>query len=108
MNSSKNSILKLILITNKIAKESDIIFLCCLPFQGDIVLREIRGILNDRNFEASKDKTLNKPMVISTLAAIGVPKLKILASQDTILLRTSVNVLYSILFFLFIFIKKIF
>jgi len=63
-----------------------------LPFQGDIILREIRGILNERNFEASKDKTLNKPVVISTLAAIGIPKLKILATEDTIIFRSLVNV----------------
>jgi hypothetical protein len=69
-----------------------VIFLTCLPFQADIVLREIRGVLNDRNYEASKNKSLNKPVLISTLAAIGIPKLKILATEDTIMFRTLVNV----------------
>lgn len=62
-----------------------------MPFQADIVLREMRAILSERNFDASKDKTLNRPVVISTLAAIGIPKLKILATEDTVLFRTVVN-----------------
>ena len=51
----------------KVAKKADILFLCCLPFQADIVLREIRGVLNDRNYQANKDKSINKPVLISTL-----------------------------------------
>ncbi|CAI2370587.1 unnamed protein product [Moneuplotes crassus] len=76
----------------KIAEMCDIIFLCCLPFQGDIVLREIRGILHDRNVEATKDKALNRPVLISTLAAVGIPKLKLMATEETIILRTFVNI----------------
>ena len=76
----------------KIARKCDLIFLCWLPFQGDIVLREMRQLIEDRNYVAVKDKSLNKPVIISTLAAIGIPKLKILATEEAVILRTNVNV----------------
>jgi len=76
----------------KIAKKWDLIFLCWLPFQADIVLREIRTIITERNFDASKNKALNKPVIVSTLAAIGIPKLKILCTEETVMFRTLVNV----------------
>lgn len=76
----------------KIARKCDLIFLCCLPFQADIVLREVRSIISERNYLASRDKSLNKPVIISTLAAVGIPKLKILATEDSILFRTVVSV----------------
>lgn len=84
--------IKVFFNNEKIARKCDLIFLCWLPFQADIVLREMRQILEDRNYVANKDKTLNKPVIISTLAAINIPKLKLLATDDWVLFRTCVNV----------------
>jgi hypothetical protein len=56
------------------------------------VLREIRQVISERNYIADKDKFLNKPIIVSTLAAVGIPKLKLLCTENTIFLRTNVNV----------------
>lgn len=42
--------------------------------------------------DALKNKGIAKPLFISTLAATGIPKLKIMSTHDTVFLRTSVNV----------------
>jgi pyrroline-5-carboxylate reductase len=75
-----------------VAREADIIFLCVLPFQAEIVLKELRPILIERSVQQQKNKAHCKPIVVSTLAATGIPKLKLLAVPECLFVRTSVNV----------------
>lgn len=76
----------------RIVKECDIIFLCVLPSQAAEMLKEIRPIALERIEAASKNKNISKPLFISTLAAIGMNKLKLMLTQDSIFLRTRVDV----------------
>ena len=76
----------------KVARKWDLIFIWCLPFQADVVLREIRPIISERNYLASKDKSLNKPVLVSTMAAVGLSKLRLLTTDDTVSFRTYVDV----------------
>lgn len=57
------------------------------------MLKELRFIISDRNEMAKKSRWLNKPVFISTLAAVGVNKLKMLLTQETLFIRTQVNVM---------------
>lgn len=75
-----------------VAAKCDLIFLCCLPFQSDTILKEIRGVITERQALAQQNKFMNMPLVISTLAAVGVPKLKLLLTEDTKFMRTIVDV----------------
>ena len=52
----------------------------------------MRPILSERNYYASRDKSLNKPVIISTMAAVGLSKLRLLTTEDTIAFRTFVEV----------------
>jgi len=75
----------------KVAKESNLIFLCALPYQADDILREIWETIQMRNYEVQFKKEISKPIIVSTLAAIGIQKLKILLSEDTLFLKTNVD-----------------
>jgi pyrroline-5-carboxylate reductase len=85
----------------KVATECDLIFLCCLPMHLNAVIDEIRPIIKKRNYLSSQNKRLNKPLLVSILAGIfkkrfkfllgiSLPKLKLLFSDDTEILRTRI------------------
>jgi pyrroline-5-carboxylate reductase len=56
------------------------------------VLKDVRPIIVQRFIDAYKYKNVTKPLFISTLAATGIPKLKIMLTEESIFLRTIVNV----------------
>lgn len=72
----------------RIAAECDVIFLCILPFQAQQVLKDIRPIVVQRHIDANKYKNITKPLFISCLAATGIPKLKIMLTEESIFLKT--------------------
>ena len=76
----------------RIVKECDIIFICVLPSQASEMLKDIRPTALDRIYQARKDKNLSKPLLISTLAATGFNKLKLMLNENCIFLKTKVNV----------------
>ena len=76
----------------RIVKECDIIFLCVLPSQASEMLKDIRPPAMDRLLSSSKDKAMSKPLFVSTLAATGFNKLKLMLNEDCIFLKTRVNV----------------
>ena len=45
-----------------------------------------------RQLDSQKFKNANKPLFVSTLAATGVPKLKIMLTEESSFLRTLINV----------------
>lgn len=73
-------------------KECDIVFICVLPSQASEMLKDIRPAALERLYNSSKDKTLSKPLFVSTLAATGFNKLKLMLNEDCIFLKTKVNV----------------
>lgn len=76
----------------RIAEECDVIFLCALPFQTEMILREIRDTVVDRHHKAKMNEMKSLPLFFSTLAATNVKKLKLLLHEDCQFLRTSINV----------------
>ena len=76
----------------KVAAESDIIFVCVLPSQVQEVFIEIREVVKDRIAASKKDKRLINPLVVCTCAAIGYQKLRLMLSDEAVFLRTSINV----------------
>ena len=76
----------------KVAAESDIIFLCCLPSQIKEVLKEIRDVIKERVAASKKNKMLINPILVSTCAAISYQKLRLMLSDEAIFLRTSISV----------------
>ena len=73
-------------------KECDIIFICLLPSQSSEMFKEIRPMALDRLYQASKNKAISKPLFISTMAATGMPKLKLMLSDECIFMRTQLDV----------------
>lgn len=76
----------------RIVKECDIIFICVLPSQANEMMKDIRPFALERIDMASKNKNISKPLFISTMAAIGMNKLKLMLSSDSIFLRTKIDV----------------
>ena len=73
-------------------RECDIIFICTLPSQASEMLKEIRPIALDRLYQASKNKNISKPLFVSTMAATRMPKLKLMLNEDSVFLRTQIEV----------------
>ena len=48
--------------------------------------------MQDRFNAARKDKTLVSPLIVSTAAAIGEKKLKLMLSEQAVFLRTNIHV----------------
>ena len=46
----------------------------------------------ERLYQASKNKNISKPLFISTMAATGMPKLKLMLNEDCIFMRTQIDV----------------
>ena len=76
----------------KIIKECDIVFLCVLPSQAGEMLKEIRHMAVERIEESRENKQKSKPLFVSTLAVTGYNKLKLMLSQDSVFIRTSIDV----------------
>lgn len=76
----------------KIVRECDVIFLCTLPSQASEMLKEIRPVALDRLYRAQKNKNVSKPIFVSTMAATGLPKLKLMLNEDCIFMRTHIDV----------------
>ena len=76
----------------RIVRECDIIFICVLPSQSSEMLKEIRPMALDRLYQAGKNKSVSKPLFISTMAATRMPKLKLMLNEDTVFLRTQIEV----------------
>jgi len=53
-------------------------------------LKDVRPTILQRNLDSQKYKNIHKPLIVSTLAATGVPKLKLLLTEDSIFLKTNV------------------
>ena len=56
------------------------------------MMKDIRPAAMDRLFNSNKDKAMSKPLFVSTLAATGFNKLKLMLNEDCIFLKTKVNV----------------
>ena len=76
----------------KIVRECDIIFICTLPSQANEMLKEIRPIAIERLYQASQNKSLSKPLLVSTMAATRMPKLKLMLNEESIFMRTRIDV----------------
>ena len=63
-----------------------------LPNQTTEVFRDIRDVMIERIRAARKDKSLVSPLIISTAAAIGYRKLRLMLSESAVFLRTNVDV----------------
>ena len=72
----------------RIVRECDIIFICTLPSQASEMLKEIRPMALDRLYQASKNKSISKPLFVSTMAATHMPKLKLMLNGESIFMRT--------------------
>ena len=76
----------------RIVKECDIVFMCVLPSQASEMLKDIRPAALERVYMSGKDKNMSKPLFVSTMAATGFNKLKLMLNQESIFLRTKVDV----------------
>ena len=76
----------------RIVREADIVFLCVLPSQAAEMLKEIRPFALDRLYQASKNKNLSKPLFVSTMAAVRLPKLKLMLNEESVFMRTQIEV----------------
>lgn len=76
----------------RIVRECDIIFLCTLPSQASEMLKEIRPVALDRLYQAQQNKNLSKPLFVSTLSATRMPKLKLMLNEDSVFMRTMIDV----------------
>lgn len=56
------------------------------------MLKEVRPVVVQRHLDSLKNRQVNKPLFISCLSATGLPKLKIMLNEDSVWLRTNVNV----------------
>jgi pyrroline-5-carboxylate reductase len=102
----------------RIVAECDIVFLCVLPFQAPQVLKEVRALATQRAFLFTETATKFKkkqssalmsqlshlspsglssqgrirPLFVSCLSATTVPKLRQMLCEESVFLRTLVNV----------------
>ena len=76
----------------RIVRECDIIFFCTLPSQASEMLKEIRPIALDRLYQAKVNKSLSKPLFVSTFAATRMPKLKLMLNDESVIMRTKIDV----------------
>ena len=76
----------------KVVFESDIIFVCVLPGQAGEVFKEIKYAMSSRIAAAKKNSKLSMPLIVSCLAATGIPKLKLMLMPEACFIRTRLNV----------------
>lgn len=58
--------------------ECDIIFVCIQPGQAGEVFKEVKHIIELRVSQARQNPKLSPPLIVSCLAAVGIPKLKLM------------------------------
>ena len=56
------------------------------------MLKEIRPMALDRLYNASKNKSVSKPLFVSTMAATRMPKLKLMLNEESVFMRTQIDV----------------
>ena len=56
------------------------------------MLKEIRPMALDRLYQASKNKSVSKPLFVSTMAATRMPKLKLMLNEESVFMRTQIDV----------------
>ena len=56
------------------------------------MLKEVRPVALDRLYQASKNKSVSKPLFISTMAATKMPKLRLMLNEDSVFMRTQIEV----------------
>ena len=98
----------------RIVSECDLVFLCILPFQAQQVLKEVRPLATQRSFvftevlaatqSYNKTKSIKSnvsqgaigdrvpPLFVSCLSATSVPKLKQLLTDNSVFIRTLIDV----------------
>jgi len=98
----------------RIVSECDLVFLCILPFQAQQVLKEVRPLATQRSFvftevlaatqSYNKTKSIKSnlsqsamgdrvpPLFASCLSATSVPKLKQLLTDNSVFMRTLIDV----------------
>ena len=72
--------------------ECDLIFVCVLPGQAGEVFKEIKYAMTARHMASDKNTKLSRPLIVSCLAATGVPKLKLMLTPEACFIRTRLNV----------------
>jgi hypothetical protein len=62
------------------------------PGQAGEVFKEVKHIVDLRIAQAKQNPKLSPPLIVSCLAAIGIPKLKLMLTPDSTFVRTKINV----------------
>lgn len=76
----------------RLVKECDLIIVSVLPSQAPEMFKEIRSVAAERIEEAKSSKHASLPIFVSTIAATGYNKLKLMLSPDSAFIRTQINV----------------
>jgi len=76
----------------KVVLESDIVFVSVLPGQAGEVFKEIKFAMSTRIAAAKKNSKQSAPLIVSCLAATGIPKLKLMLLPEACFIRTRLNV----------------
>lgn len=76
----------------RIIHEADIVFICVLPGQAGEVFKEIKYAMDARVLASKKNSKLSAPLIVSCLAATGIPKLKLMLLPEACFIRTRLNV----------------
>lgn len=76
----------------RVVHECDIVFVCVLPGQAGEVFKEIKHAVTTRNAASDKNTKLSRPLIVSCLAATGIPKLKLMLTPEACFIRTRINV----------------
>lgn len=66
--------------------------MCVLPGQANEVFKEVKHIVDHRIQQVKHNPKLSPPLIVSCLAAIGTPKLKLMLTPQTTFIRTKINV----------------
>ena len=56
------------------------------------MLKDVRSIVVQRHLDTKKHKNFTKPLFVSCLSATGLPKLKIMLTDESVFLKTQINV----------------
>ena len=76
----------------RVVAEADIVYVCCLPGQAGEVFKEVKYACSQRVAAAKKNPKLSQPLIVSCLAATGVPKLKLMLMPEACFIITRLNV----------------
>ena len=76
----------------RVIMEADIVFVCVLPGQAGEIFKEIKYAVTARHQACNKNHKLSRPLIVSCLAATGLPKLKLMLTAEACFVRTRINV----------------